>query len=460
MSKKRDYTDEDVGIFCDDKGATHLDINIFVDFVLSRHKLVVTDSGDFYCYKDGCWRKKQVCEIRQMLLFYYLPFASFLYSKHLESEYMELLKLKAYNKDVRFNTNRRYLNLANGILDINRCKLIKHTYKLYSTVQIPIAYDPKADCPTFKKFLDSTFEGDAERIAVIQELLGYCLTPSMKAQCFFIFLGAGSNGKSILCQVFRWLVGEGNYTALPISELSQRFPRASLENKLLNVSAENETPRGRYLDSQDVKAITGGDEIKAEFKGKDVFTFRPICKMIFAVNTVPNFNDRSHGLLRRMKIVPFNVIFRTEDGTADIDLDKKLKKELPGILNFAIEGLIRLRKNKFQFTKSEVMDKALEDYEQLIDPYVEFIDGYVIFEGRSTRKEVYNTFLNWARVTNHKIMSEVTPKRFWADFRAACEKKGYVIKDIKSSERFVNISLKSEACKELRGGNSRVGYFN
>ena len=197
------------------------------------------------------------------------------------------------------------------MFNINTFTAIEHDERYYSTIQLAAEYDENADCKEFLKFMDSVFAGDKELISVVQEMIGYCLTSDTQAQCFFILYGSGANGKSVLCNIIKRLVGKNNYSAIPISDLGHSFSRAELQNKVLNISAENEAPNGKPYNSQYIKSISSGDEIKAEFKGKDVFSFSPFCKLLFAVNTLPNFNDKTYGFRSRDYLRWFNNAKRT-----------------------------------------------------------------------------------------------------------------------------------------------------
>lgn len=342
-----------------------------------------------------------------------------------ENEYMSALERLCFCPQ-ELNQHKNCINLKNGIYDLKKYKLHPHSSNYLSTIQLPIRYYSKADCPIFKKFLNDIFLGDIELINVMQEIIGYCLSVDMQAQCFFIFFGTGANGKSVLCNIIKEIVGNDNCSALPISDLGKSFSRADLLGKLLNISAENEADGNRPFNSQYIKSISGGDEIKAEFKGKDVFTFTPTCKLIFATNTLPKFNDKTTGFLRRVRIIPFNARFSIEEGTADINLEKKLQKELSGIFNWAILGLRRLRKNNYVFTKSKAMDEMLQEYKEMINPYIIFWNDCIIYnpddvDTKTSKKSVFDTFVNWCLKNNHKNLSQVSARKFWYEISCVVE---------------------------------------
>ena len=118
---------------------------------------------------------------------------------------LEILQLERLQKE-EFNKNNRFINLKNGLFDLKEYKVIAHTPEFLSTIQLPILYDKNAECPNFIKFLHEIFEDDETRIKLIQQLFGYCLTSSTKAQKAFILQGSGANGKSVLLSILTALV--------------------------------------------------------------------------------------------------------------------------------------------------------------------------------------------------------------------------------------------------------------
>lgn len=433
----------DRGFFETSDGGIGFNANFFAEYILDNYAIIYTSSEKFYLYSNGVYLEKPLSELSAWLYDILQEPKFGLWTKWRENEYIEALKRLAYISSP-LNPRKDLLNLQNGMFSLKKRKRFKHNPKYYSTIQLPIVYDKDAKCPQFRKFLKEVFLEDTELIRFVQEMIGYCISTDNQAQCFFILYGTGANGKSLLCNVIKKLVGKGNYSTLSISDLSKSFSRADLKDKTLNVSAENESPSGKPFNSQYVKAISGGDEIKAEFKGKDVFTLQPYCKLIFAVNTLPNFNDKTTGFIRRVKIIPFKAQFSIDDGTADINLEDKLLAELSGIFNWAVRGLLRLRKNNYCFTESKAVNDSLKDYIEIVNPYTIFWDECIRYRPEETKikifkSEVYNRFTHWAMTNNHQNLAKVTPKKFWSDFEALVKQKNLPELQFKKSggKRFV-----------------------
>ena len=418
--KNMTQQEKQIGFKTNEDGEIYLDYQEFARYVHKKLKLIYTENGEFWRYRKGVYKpisEERIKAYMANLILKTQP--KFLTPKCETMSLFNLKKISFYGGE--FNKFENMICLKNGMYDIEKDELLPHDEKYYCTIQFPIEYDEKAKCVEFKKFLKAVFKGNKKLIMVIQELLGYILFESPDAQCFFIFYGTGSNGKSVLANIFMKFVGEGNYANVSIRNLNRNFSRAKLSKVVLNISTENESANGKLLDSQYIKAISSGDSIEAEFKGRDVFSFKPTCKLIFCTNTLPQFNDKSSGFYRRIMIVPFEAHFSIEDGTADINIEKKLTAEMSGILNFALAGFKRLAKNEFAFTKSKKMNKLKSSYKKLVNPYEDFWHERITTKApndnfMNTKKEFYNEFLTWCSENKHIRYANITPRKFWLEF--------------------------------------------
>jgi len=132
--------------------------------------------------------------------------------------------------DIReLNANPYIINVRNGLYNVLEDTLTAHTPDYYSTVQLNVTYDKKADCPLFKKFLSESMGGDMEQVRLIQEMLGYFLIPVNSAQKCFVIVGAASAGKSVLLRVLNdVLLGKKNVSNVSWQALNERFKTAEL----------------------------------------------------------------------------------------------------------------------------------------------------------------------------------------------------------------------------------------
>jgi len=253
--------------------------------------------------------------------------------------------------------------------------------------------------------MTSTFENDSERMKLIGEMLGYCLTPSCKFHKSFMLVGEGSNGKSVLLDIMDYIWGSKNISDVDICELDKPFARVSLFGKLINKSSEIE---GNLKTTSFFKKIVSGDMLDGEFKNKDRFSFPSTTKLIFAMNSLPVTKDKSDGLYRRLCIIPFNKQFKGDE--IDIDLSEKLKSEADGIFFFALQGLKRLHKQK-KFTESVEVNNKLEEYKLDSNPVKQYMEEkYIVVEDESKgikSGDLYESYIVWCGDNGFMKMNNV-----------------------------------------------------
>jgi putative DNA primase/helicase len=280
--------------------------------------------------------------------------------------------------DGRF-CNKELLATKNGILDItailngNANCLISNSPMFFSLSTLPYEYDPIADCPKFKTTL-LEIQPDEDTRLFIQMWFGYNLVKDVTQHKFAIFEGTGGNGKSVVLSALRELLGIKNTSSVALEQfdLERTFPLAAMVGKLANI-VEEISDVDKVAEGV-LKAVVGGSVISIERKHGEQFDFMPTAKLTFAGNTLPRFKDRTDGVWRRLILVPFRQKF------TDDNRDTKLVEpdfwrnsgELPGILNWAIEGL-KLLRTKGAFVEPEASKAAKIAYKLECNPADSFL---------------------------------------------------------------------------------------
>lgn len=407
--------------------------NRYAYYVSSRLKLIF-NKEDFYTYKAGIWIKLDENYLLSRLRDKLHKYFDDIWSLKREKEYIEALKrLVFYNGEL--NNNKRYINMKNGMYDLDKNILVEHSPHFYSTIQIPIAYDENAECPRFIQFLDECFLGDDESKLLAQQWAGYLLTAETKAQKALVLYGEGANGKGVFIDSISYEIGKENISSIPLNELHKGFSRVCLHNKLANISNENEC-NGSSFNTQYFKAITGEDFITAEQKNKPVFEFKPTVKLVFSTNNLPHTKDSSYGFMRRLSILHFKNTIKEED--RDRDLKEKLKLEAPGIFLWAIEGLKILKQNNFKFSECTASNELLSQYEKELNPMVLFFEECIREEKdihREDRRIIYNSFRVWAEANGMDGYAKISTQKFWKKFQEQAKSLGYSC-ELKRSNTF------------------------
>lgn len=252
------------------------------------------------------------------------------------------------------------ITLTNGTWNTDTQTLEAHSPKNNHNSGMAFDYDASATCPLWLATLDGVFVHDKDKdlkIKFLQEWFGYLLTPSTKYQVMFWLYGGGANGKSVITRMAREVLGADNVSSIPLAQLGARFIGAELLGKLANIVDEIAT--NGLMQEDELKKIVSGDPITVERKNKDPFVFSPTARIFAATNTLPPSKDSTHGLDRRLIVMPCNRTFRPEE--MDRDLVDKLIAELPGIFVWALEGHARL-KAQDKFTAVPSCIAAMEDF--------------------------------------------------------------------------------------------------
>ena len=293
---------------------------------------------------------------------------------------------------------RSLVAMRNGLLDLTDLsqplKKVENTPEWFSTVLFPYDYVEDAACPRWLQFLDEVMEGDPERIALIQEWFGYCLTPNTSHHKFLVAEGEGDNGKSVMLNVLMKLLGEQNVSQVPLEIFGARFQLTSTIGKLANICAE--IGEISVVAEGFLKQFTAGDRMHFDRKGIAAVEHYPTARLVLATNNRPRFRDRSDGIWRRMILVPFRFTVRPDK--KDPNLIEKLQKELSGIFLWALEGLERLRVNG-RFTEPAACRQVLDDYRLESNPARVFLDESVMtFEGKALRcTDLYEKYVVWSK---------------------------------------------------------------
>lgn len=288
-----------------------------------------------------------------------------------------------------------YIVCQNGILDVHTGKCDAHNPDFFTTSILPYSYDPFARAPAFEQFLNTTLEGDQERIALLQEWLGYMLVNSYDYQKAMLLIGAPRSGKGTIGRIIQALVGDEAYAGITLEGLaSDAVLETVLDKSVLFIGDAHSVSgpdRNRILDR--FKSITGCDAIPVNRKYKGAWNGRLPGRMTLAANNIPAFADDSGAMANRLLILPFNISFL---GREDTTLEARLMKELPGICNWAIEGLQRLRANG-RFTEPKA---SLEERQEIMDqqsPLRSFIRDCceLVSDGEVHTEELYGRYRLW-----------------------------------------------------------------
>ena len=315
----------------------------------------------------------------------------------------------------------------NGLLDIATGQLHPHTPDWCSTQVLPYDYDTAATCPHWLAFLNSVYEGDAGRIALLQEYLGYLLSQDASHEKALVLTGKPRSGKSTIHRIATLLVGEENATGFSLEKLASEFGSAMLVGKSLatvpEVELSGSRERAKILELW--KRIIGRDSVDVNVKHKPQITVRLGVRFLVAANDIPRLYDASGAMSARLIYLPHEVSFL---GREDRDLGRRLERELPGIATWSLAGLKRLRSvGEFTMPTSSrrIADMAAVETTPVrawiresleIEPACDPGDmpGVVVAGGRgfaTTKNGLYNSYSRWAE--DHDMEAGDVKSQVW-----------------------------------------------
>lgn len=308
---------------------------------------------------------------------------------------------------------RKYLACNNGILDIQafidqqpgKDYFLKHSSNWFSTACLEYDFREDADCPKWLKYLEEVTEGNEEKIRLLQEFVGYILSPENNRSKFLALEGDGGNGKSVFVNGVQAIIGSANMSSVSLTRMGERFGTFSTLGKMLNVcheSSDLESPAESAL-----KQFTGGDPMSFEQKGKDPFETKPTAKLMITWNEPPRFKDKTDALWRRLLVVRFERRIQNPN-TQLLDPEYWVKTgEVSGMLNWALHGLARLEKRGF--TVSTDMNDRIEGLRTANNSARNFIKEFYTYEDDKAVacKTIFEKYTKWALAGNYKPVNEV-----------------------------------------------------
>jgi P4 family phage/plasmid primase-like protien len=295
-------------------------------------------------------------------------------------------------------SDRRAINLENGVYDITQKKLVPHHKKYRFPYVIPHNYiEAEGDCEVWDTLLDRITLGRKHFQIAIEEFIGYALS-GCSYNVFnkiLILDGGGSNGKSTLIRIIQELIGEENTSSVGLTAISnERFAGFNLVNKLVNFCSEE--PKEAFANTGPIKKLTGGDPIMVEEKHKGAFQYANIAKLIISYNKMPFFPDGSSGMKRRIILIPCEQNFDKHPKLKLVRPEEAiLKKEANALLTRCIRRFEEvIAKGSFMSVDegSERLTKMITDS----DPVLGFIeDELKIIGGKdnyATLSDLFNRF--------------------------------------------------------------------
>ena len=316
----------------------------------------------------------------------------------------------------------------------------EHTPADFITKQTTV--DPSGDgMDIWQDALETFFCGDNELIDYVQEIAGLSAIGKVCVEGLIIAYGEGRNGKSTFWNTLSRVMGtySGNMSADTLTVGCKRNVKPELaeaKGKRIIIAAELE--EGMRLNTSNVKQLCSTDEIYAEKKYKDPFSFVPSHTLVLYTNHLPKVGAIDAGTWRRLIVIPFNAKI---EGSSDIKnyADYLFTKAGGAILKWIMTGAKRVIEKDYHIVKPAVVEAAIQKYKDNNDWLSQFLDECCEIDSSYSAKsgDVYNAYRSYCMQVGDYIRSTT-------DFYTALECAGFERKRSKSARLLFGLQLKSD----------------
>lgn len=347
-------------------------------------RMFFNDADTIYVYKKstGCYVRVDDIHLKQIIMRFIPAKERSAIKPSLINNVISKLKMNPalqVNFDSKKDLSQNYLNVANGVVDLDTGQFAEHDPKKFFTYSLGFNYFPEADyttCEAFMKFARSSLNYDINICKTVRllEMLGYIISSATGAEKCFILVGASNSGKSVMLNLVEEVVGKGNTTNIPIDKLGDRFNLGELRYSRVNINREIS---GSGIRNTDIfKSICSCEKMTGEQKFVSPFSFKCRCKLLFAGNCLPEIkkidSSNNEAIFNRLCILYFpNSI---SDASKDLTLEARMLAEKDVIFSAAINYLMLLRKNNYIFTEDPESAKYFENYKESNQALKSFIE--------------------------------------------------------------------------------------
>lgn len=328
-------------------GADHTEVAKHLIAELERYGAVRFEGSNFYQWAGSHWRMMQDVELMRVLAEEF----GMLQAARKHNDHRGILSVAA-NLVPRGLKSWEVpgINFANGYLTLDMV-LKEHDPAFGASYVLPYRYVPNEGAPLrFLALLDQAWGQDPDypqKVQALREAIAVTLfgmaTRFSRAICLF---GLPKSGKSTVKDIVQGLVPDEAQCSVPPHDWADKFLPTGMHNKLINFCGElSETA---LIAGDRFKSIVEGEPLNGQYKGGQIFRFRPLCAHWFASNHLPRTRDTSAGFNRRWLFLHFTNQVR--DAEKVIGLAQMiLGEEQEAIAAWAVPAIEDLLRNQ-EFT--------------------------------------------------------------------------------------------------------------
>lgn len=409
----------------------------------------------WYTYFEGAWRKDEgsilVSEkvkdfVRLMILYCgeiadddlrksYTKFVNSMGDRRMRDRILKDATGELRINAVQFDNNPYLINCLNGTYNLEDFSFREARWDDFLTMQTNFRHTVRRDvkCERWEKFIAEVTQNDEDKADFLQRALGYSMLGMSNEECMFILYGKTTrNGKSTLLNTIEYLLGDYAKVA-PVGMICQGDRRkdaeaasptlAGLKGKRFVTMAESNA-YGK-LDEEQIKQLTGGEEISARALYQSAITFKPQFTLWLSCNDLPLVTDKSLFASERIKVIEFNRHFSADEQDTRLKDELTSPEAMSGIFMWLVRGYIRYKERGLTMTKE--LHSVVKQYERDNDLVLQFLESRCDHKADSDfvrAKDLYNAYKSWAKsegayvLSLRKFNSELERHPEWFDRKA------------------------------------------
>ncbi len=282
------------------------------------------------------------------------------------------------------------------------------------------------------------FCGDRDLIRYVQLVAGLIAVGKVYVEAMIIAYGDGRNGKSTfwntLARVMGTYSGSIAADALTVGCLRNVRPElAEAKGKRMLIASELE--EGTRLNTSIVKQLCSTDDVSAEKKYKDPFTYTPSHTVVLYTNHLPKVGAMDAGIWRRLIVIPFNAKI---EGKSDVKnySDFLFKNAGGAILSWIIEGAKEVIGHEFKIPLPACVQQAIRQYRDDNDWLGHFLNECCEVDNGLQAKsgELYAAYRTFCARTGEYTRSTT-------DFYTALENEGITRQKTRNGAFLIGVAL-------------------
>jgi P4 family phage/plasmid primase-like protien len=293
------------------------------------------------------------------------------------------------------DTDEFLLNTPTATYDLRSGAKMEHKPEHFITKET--AVEPgTAGMDEWQNALDTFFLKDKPLIDYVQKVVGLAAIGKVYVEALIIAYGEGRNGKSTFWNAVSRTLGSysGNISADILTVGCRRNVKPELaeaKGKRLLLAAEME--EGMRLSTSNVKQLCSTDEIYAEKKYKDPFSYIPSHTLVLYTNHLPKVGALDTGTWRRLIVIPFAARIEDHDDIKNYG-DYLFTQAGGAILSWIIEGAKKVIKDDYLISLPEKVRDAVSAYKENNDWLAHFLEERCEIDRTFTEKsgELYSEY--------------------------------------------------------------------